>query len=150
MNFNFDSHGEWDEKTRTTVDSSYDAVYLVCEYELKCPYHGFQTMEVRGDTIGKFAYALIFERNVVGEFDAAVAQRWLDELVRDFSDNCGIHLVVGSKANDWTILRGASDKLSVWACAGAHSTFKFNNERGKYESERGMSYKLEIRRIVCP
>ena len=126
------------------MDGGEDSYFLRREHELKKPYHGFETVEVRGNVSSRRPYALIFNREVAGEFDIKTAQRWTDELARDFIGDCGIKLEIESKAPDGVMLSGESDKLCVWVCAGAYSIW-YSNSNGD-DIEQGIQYQLDIRR----
>ena len=142
MGFDFDSEVEWDEMPHVIMGRGED--FLCREHELKKPYHGFETVEVRGNVSSRRPYALIFNREVAGEFDIKTAQRWTDELARDFIGDCGIKLEIESKVPDGVMLSGESDKLCVWVCAGAYSIW-YSNSNGD-DIEHGIQYQLVIRR----
>ena len=144
MGFDFDSEVEWDEMPHEIMDRGEDSYFLCREHELKKPYHGFETVEVRGNVSSRRPYALIFNREVAGEFDIKTAQRWTDELARDFIGDCGIKLEIESKVPDGVMLSGESDKLCVWVCAGAYSIW-YSNSNGD-DIEHGIQYQLDIRR----
>ena len=146
MGFDFDSEVEWDAIPRQIMDGGEDSDFFCREYELKKPYHGFETVEVRGGILSRRSYALVFSRQVVGKFDIETAQRWTDELARDFPGDCGIKLKVSSKTADWVMLKGESDKLRVWACAGAYTCSGFSIDGKEYDEEKGIHYQLDIRR----
>ena len=145
MGFDFDSEVEWEAEPHVIMDSE-DACFLCRKHNLRKPYHGFESVEVRGDKFSRHPYALVFDRHVVGKFDLKTAQRWTDELARDFIGDCGIKLEIESKTPDWVMLRGESDTLRVWACAGAYSLVRSNGS-DKFDREEGIQYQLDIRRI---
>ena len=145
MGFDFDSKIEWNERDRSIDDSVEDGWFLNLEYELKSPYHGFDSVEARGDVKSRLPYALIFNRYVVCEFSIDEARKWADELMRDFAGDCGIRLVVTDGSSDWIQLEGKSETLRVWACAGAYSKLTFG--RGEVQTEDGIQYQLHVRRL---
>ena len=69
MGFDFDSKIDWNSRTNRIMDSCEDGLFLSREFELKQPFHGFETVEVRGDIDSRKAYAMVFDRMVVCEFD---------------------------------------------------------------------------------
>ena len=146
MGFDFDSKIDWNSETNCIMDSCEDGLFLSRELELKQPFHGFETVKVRGDIDSRKAYAMVFNRSVVCEFDIDGAQRWTDEVRRDFAESCGINLVVESESADWVMLRGETDALRIWVCAGAYSSLSFCGDQAK--TERGVHYQLEVRRRV--
>ena len=145
MGFDFDSKIEWNERDHSIDDSVEDGWFLNLEYELKSPYHGFESVEARGDVKSRLPYALIFNRYVVCEFSIDEARKWADELMRDFAGDCGIRLAVTDGSSDWIQLEGKSETLRVWACAGAYSKLTFG--RGEVQTEDGIQYQLHVRRL---
>lgn len=144
MGFDFDSKIDWNSRTNCIMDSCEDGLFLSRELELKQPFHGFETVEVRGDIDSRKAYAMVFDRMVVCEFDICGAQRWTDEVRRDFAESCGIDLVVESASDSWVMLKGETDALRIWVCAGAYSSFSFCGDQ--VETESGVEYQLDVRR----
>ena len=146
MGFDFDSKIDWNSRTNCIMDSCEDGLFLSRELELKQPFHGFETVEVRGDIDSRKAYAMVFDRMVVCEFDICGAQRWTDEVRRDFAESCGIDLVVESASDSWVMLKGETDALRIWVCAGAYSVSSFCGDQ--VETESGVEYQLDVRRSV--
>ena len=146
MGFDFDSKIDWNSRTNCIMDSCEDGLFLSRELELKQPFHGFETVEVRGDIDSRKAYAMVFDRMVVCEFDICGAQRWTDEVRRDFAESCGIDLVVESASDSWVMLKGETDALRIWVCAGAYSLSSFCGDQ--VETESGVEYQLDVRRSV--
>ena len=144
MGFDFDSKIDWNSRTNCIMDSCEDGLFLSRELELKQPFHGFETVEVRGDIDSRKAYAMVFDRMVVCEFDICGAQRWTDEVRRDFAESCGIDLVVESASDSWVMLKGETDALRIWVCAGAYSLSSFCGDQ--VETESGVEYQLDVRR----
>lgn len=144
MGFDFDSKIDWNSRTNCIMDSCEDGLFLSRELELKQPFHGFETVEVRGDIDSRKAYAMVFDRMVVCEFDICGAQRWTDEVRRDFAESCGIDLVVESASDSWVMLKGETDALRIWVCAGAYSSSSFCGDQ--VETESGVEYQLNVRR----
>ena len=144
MGFDFDSKIDWNSRTNCIMDSCEDGLFLSRELELKQPFHGFETVEVRGDIDSRKAYAMVFDRDVVCEFDICGAQRWTDEVRRDFAESCGIDLVVESASDSWVMLKGETDALRIWVCAGAYSLSSFCGDQ--VETESGVEYQLDVRR----
>ena len=146
MGFDFDSKIDWDSQTNRLIDSYVDGIFLSREYELKPPFHGFETVEVRGDIISGKAYALIFDRHAVGELGMDAARRWAAEVRRDLAENCGINFAVEGKPAECAMSSGATDAIRIWICAGAFSTLRYDHDKGHWTTETGMEYQLQVRR----
>ena len=145
MGFSFDSDVEWNRATNYIMDSCDDAAFLSCEYELQPEFHGFNSVEARGDIETRKPYALVFDKHVPGDFSIDEASSWMANLIRDLNGNSNISLEVYDKSEDWIMAKAETSNIRLWACAGAYSLLRFDGVGNDAKKERGIEYQLTVR-----
>ena len=73
------------------------------------------------------------------EEDASSARAQLVKLMQDLHK-------LESASDSWVMLKGETDALRIWVCAGAYSLASFCGDQE--ETESGVEYQLAVRRSV--
>lgn len=147
MGFDFGKEVEWEPGERLRIDA-WPGRYLVRKFVLATPWHGFKSVEAWGDVETRLPIALVFDRRVP-DGSMEDAERWMEEMVAAFPEECGMELRPKDCGGTCREARGMKGGLDAWVCAGGYSTSRPVGESDSdtvWESERGMEYQVEVRR----
>ena len=147
MGFDFGQELEWEPEVHEVFDA-WPGSYLARKFALETPWHGFESVEAWGDVETRLPMALVFERNVP-DGSMEDAERWMEEMVPAFPEECGMELRRQDCGGPCLEARGMKGGLVAWVCAGRYSLSrpvgKSDSGLPVWETEEGVSYQVRIR-----
>lgn len=149
MGFDFGKEVEWEPEVHEVFDA-WPGSYLARKFALETPWHGFESVEAWGDVETRLPMALVFKR-YVPDGSMEDAERWMEEMVPAFPEECGMELRRRDCGGDCLEARGTKGGLDAWVCAGGYSLSRPVGESDSglpvWETEEGVSYQVRIRRV---